>query len=105
MKHKSESLFGFIADFVVFGGTASALIGADSPEFGNICRMILGAECAVGIIILLCVLAYFSPNKPGRRCKYNTAYVSRERINNRDGRCLGYVSPDAIRRAARGGRK
>lgn len=105
MKHKSESLFGFIAYFVVFGGTAAALIGADSPEFGNICRMILGAECVVGIIILLCVLAYFSPDKPGRRCKYNTAYVSRERINNRDGRCLGYVSPDAIRRAARGERK
>lgn len=105
MKHKSESLFGFIAYFVVFGGTAAALIGADSPEFGYICRLILGGECAVGIIILLCVLAYFSPDNPGRRCRRSAEYVSRERINNRDGRCLGYVSSDAIRRAARGGRK
>lgn len=63
MKRKNDSLIGFIAYFIVFGGSAAALIGADSPEFGNVCRALLGAECVLGVIILLCVLAYFAPDK------------------------------------------
>lgn len=98
MKHKSESLIGYIAYFVIFGGSAAALIGADSPEFGDLCRMVLGAECVLGAIILLCVLAYFVPDKADKR--RGQAYVRHERIDDRAGRCLGYVTPEAICRAA-----
>ena len=76
MKKKFDALPGFIAYWVIFGGTSAALIGMDSLEFGNLCKLVLLGECLIGMVILLCVLAYFSPgaaeseNRKKRRVIY-----------------------------------
>ena len=101
MRRKFESFMGFAAFFAVFGGSAAALIGADSPEFGDICRLILGAECLLGIIIMLCVIAWFAPDSAAGK-RNGQAYTKREsRAYDRDKRCLGYIKPETICNAAR----
>lgn len=105
MKKRFDSLIGFVAYWVIFGGTSAALIGLDNLEFGNLCKLVLMGECLAGMIILLCVLAYYSPdNKPAKKKKivYRDADVFR---SERDARCKGYITPDEIRRAARNGRR
>ena len=104
MKKKFDALPGFIAYWVIFGGTSAALIGMDSLEFGNLCKLVLLGECLIGMVILLCVLAYFTPDKP--RTAQRMVYRQRDTFKSeRDMRCRGYITSEEIRRAARNGRR
>lgn len=95
---------GFIAYWLIFGGTSMALIGLDNMEFATLCKLVLLGECLIGMVILLCVLAYFTPDKP--RTAQRMVYRQRDTFKSeRDMRCRGYISADEIRRAARYRRK
>lgn len=97
-------IWGFVAYWAIFGGTSMALIGLDNMEFATLCKLVLLGECLIGMVILLCVLAYFTPDKP--RTAQRMVYRQRDTFKSeRDMRCRGYISADEIRRAARYRRK
>lgn len=104
--NKIQKAVGFVLYWLIFGGSAAALIGMDSEEFGTLCRAVLALECVLWSIVILVGLAVMSPDRhPGTQENAGKRMVVRDvyRLDERepDPRKLGYVTPDEIRRAAR----
>lgn len=106
--NKIQTAVGFVLYWLIFGGSAAALIGMDSAEFGTLCRAVLALECVMWSIVILVMLAVMSPDRnPGtsergrKRPAVRDVYIDEREP---DPRRLGYVTPDEIRRAARCGR-
>ncbi len=107
--NKIQTAVGFVLYWLIFGGSAAALIGMDSAEFGTLCRAVLALECVMWSIVILVMLAVMSPDRnPGtsergrKRSAVRDVYIDER---DPDPRRLGYVTPDEIRRAARCGRR
>lgn len=107
--NKIQTAVGFVLYWLIFGGSAAALIGIDSVEFGTLCRAVLALECVLWSIVILVILAVMSPGRhtATSECGRKRSAVRDVDIDERepDPRRLGYVTPDEIRRAARCGRR